>query len=463
MPMYFRRIVVPIVTMLPIGLPIVGCGPQVSVPTQRFEAHDGHVTPLASVFQPVRLFDKAGRSTKILAQRGAGPWRSPRGDVVYFVRYIIAERQKRDDQTLPTVTGTLYRADASGNNQVRVQLPRPVLPCELEVSPSGRFLAITYVPLRGNPSEHRSDLGELLLMPRHLAVYNTESGSWLPISYGWPGGHEFAWSPIRDQLLFVCPADRSAINAVGELLAQRSARARNARQGTVEADAGTLRESAATADSNSSEYPTSPVGFGRELLDFGDFFSMDLLTKAPRSTIVGFWSLDAENPVAKLRLHRPHYAGLEWMPDGRHVLLFSIDGQPAPVRAHSPGGVFPRFVCHGWDTQSGLLTRIPVPRSDAFAALPSLRDGARLLWLCGNREHDLILTDAEGSDAKAIARGVMTDFRPHWVTPHVLHFIRQCQAEPHGNEPAPVLSTLVVFDTRTMRAVKRELGTTVAP
>jgi hypothetical protein len=98
-----------------------------------------------------------------------------------------------------------------------------------------------------------------------------------------------------------------------------------------------------------------------------------------------------------------------------------------------------------------------VPKSSAFAAIPSPGKGKYLLWLCGNQVHELILTDGCGRRARQIATGVQTDFRPGWQDDHTICFIRQAET-PEGtarkNEPR---LRLVTIDIRTMKSAEREL------
>jgi hypothetical protein len=411
------------------------------------------ISPQASIDHPVCLCDDRGRVVKTLADRGAGPWRSPDGKTIYFIRFNEVRASRSSGMKAAAMTGRLLRTDASGGREHEIKLPEPVVPCEVKVSLSGQFLAIAGIQIGSSEGDTLIDEESLTYCPRSLYVLTPGKTSWKVLGpWCWPGAWEFSWSPTEDQLALAAAADPSAMVAIASQLQMQYELASRGRQDqtTTGATATTTGRTPVTATT------TSGVHYGP--FDPLRWLGTDLLSKAPRSVVVGTWSPNVPDVEFTLRLHRPYYAGFEWMPDGRHFLLFSIDGQPVgPSQSEDSDAIFPRFACHRWDTRTGALERIPVPKSSAFAAIPSPGQGKYLLWLCGNQVHELILTDAGGRRARQIAAGVQTDFRPRWQDDHTISFIKQAET-PKGTAPdsGPPLR-LVTVDVRTMKSVERDL------
>ncbi len=441
-----------------VAIMLAGCGPVLSFPTHRFEAIHGHVSPQATIGEPVRLCDARGNTIKTLAKRGAGPWRSPDGKTLYFVRLREHQVESPQTGTETRIRGELCRADPTGRNQFRLRLPEDFLPCEVKVSPTGRYLAIAGFTSSGSGS---IDDEALALLPRDLYVLGLNDRSWQLIgTMLHPGGWEFAWSPKQDLLAFAGFGDTSAMWVIAEQLALRE-RVRSAQQ-EQPASAPTTSQ----ASTRSQPTDTAPAAPGAVIVhDLSRFhptywYGTDLLSKAPRSTAACLWLPNMKTAAPLLQLHRPYYAGFHWMPDGRHLLLFGIDGEP---RLLTDDESWRWFRCHCWDVERRRLERIPVPRADAFAAYPSPGKGRQLLWICGSYVHELILTDNWGRRPRHIASEVVTVFRPHWTDEHTFCFIKQDLTEQFVDETRKAPPRLVTFDTKAMRAVERRLAPTFAP
>jgi hypothetical protein len=462
--------VLPFVVALVLG----GCEPSIIVPIHDLPVaslplHDlpvGQVKDMAaarvsadtSLYHIVQLRDDQGKVIKTLAELGAGPWRTPDGRTLFFVSYDSKEMTLPDATKVKTITGALYRAASDGENPDAIALPEEMVPCEVKVSPSGRYLAVAGIPPKLSDLPIPIDEYALNVSPRSLNVIDVKDSSTVDIGVSWPGACGFAWAPARDQLAIAPTVDPSAILMVLEHLAAR--RCLDAlRRGVTGFAQGAPAGSAATASAAASRAAQGPLsgleeGFTRNLLLFA---GIDLLLKAPRASVAALWSPGQEEPQVALRLYRPYYCGFEWMPDGRNVLLFSIEGGPVATRDDSFEVVFPRFRCHSWDTLEGKVKPIPVPRSDAFAAFPSPGKQPQLLWICGSKEHELILTDDEGRNPRSVARKVKTAFRPQWLNDHVFAYTRPAQTGAKAGPGALSRCDLVTFDTRTMKSAHREI------
>ena len=437
------------------ALTMAGCGPLVSVPTRQFEAVDGRISVVAPVYHPVRLFDQNGRVKKTLAEHGAGPWRSPDGKTIYFVRFRDRSAGHPSSATRRMITGELCRVNASGRRLAVLKKPDQIIPCEVKVSPSGRYLAIAGIE---GCTSNCTDREGLTLLPRSLYVVGLADRTWQKVGMlFWPGGWEYAWSPKQDMLAFATAFDMSAMVVIMQQLlwqeptacpeAQRS----DGHSTTTRASPGFPSNRTTSAEGRSKQEGDT------SRFDPFHWFGTDLLVKAPRSTVVGLWLPGMQRWGPVLRLHRPHYAGFEWLPDGGGMLLFGISGRPVIPSGPDDSSVFTPLTCHRWSLRRKMVEPLSMPQPDAFAAIPSPGTGKHILWLCGSHTHDLILTDSRGKSPKLIAGGIRALYRPYWRDDHTVCFVRQ-EREPglFGQIPEGP-ATLVIFDTSTGRSVEHEL------
>ncbi len=437
------------------ALTMAGCGPIVSVPTRQFEAVDGRISVVAPVYHPVHLSDKNGRIKRTLAEHGAGPWRSPDGKTIYFVRFRDQGAGHPSGATRRMITGELCRVDASGRHLAVLKMPDPIVPCEVKVSPSGRYLAIAGI--EGCTSGCTDGEG-LILLPRSLYVVGLVDRTWQKVGMlFWPGGWEYAWSPKQDMLAFATALDMSAMVVIMQQLmwqeptACPGAQQPDRRSTTTTASAGSQSDRRMSTEGRSEQEWDTPH------FDPSHWWGTDLLMKAPRSTVVGLWLPGMQGWGPMLRLHRPHYAGFEWLPDGEGMLLFGISGRPVIPSGPDDASVLTPLTCHRWSLRRKTVESVSMPQPDAYAAIPSPGTGRHLLWLCGSHTHDLILTDSRGKSPKRIAEGIRALYRPYWRDDHTVCFVRQ-EREPDlfGQIPEGP-ATLVVFDTNTGRTAEHEL------
>jgi hypothetical protein len=452
-----HRHVVLVSSCLIAGNILAGCGPIVDFPTRQIDVRHRVLMPEASVCHPVVVFDNQGRVVKTLAERGAGPWRSPDGSTIYFVRFGGPGIGVSDRHEAPASAGRLFRADALGGGESEIRLPDNVLPCEVKVSPSGRFLAVAGVQNWESGTLASIDESVLSYLPRMLYAFGLSDASWKDIGVVWPGGGEFAWSPGEDRLGVILAMDQSAMVVITALLqAQVVCTSQSEKdEHSVCAERNVPQTMTAPAGSATTSGPSSQFVSSR--FDPQRWLGTDLLSKAPRSTVVGIWLPGADQVVYRVALYRPSYAGFTWMPDGHHLLLFSIDYHPVvlPQKDGDDTG-FARFTCHCWDTQRNTLEQIPVPRPDAFAAVPAPGGGRYLLWICGNRGEALILTDARGRGPRQIATSLHTPFLPRWADANTITFLKKTESTAGGNKTEAAVH-LISVNVKTMKAVDRVL------
>ncbi len=403
-------------------------------------------------FQPVCLFDKDGHVRKTLAEFGAGPWPSPDGESLYFVRVgnadLPQDEKKIGTSTIEFESWELCRADRAGERVRVIELPVPHLPCAVKVSPSGKYLAVSLIPrAKGEPNSLAARA--LLSSPRLIGVLGVEDGSWRGfkggVGFGWPGGFEHAWSPTEDRLAICTP-----VNPAAEVL--------------VALESGVDVFRALVPDDPNAEADAKPDPAPRRILpkpeegpsgeddsdSFGLLFMRNLVSQSPRGVVVGLWQPGMESPDDLVHIYRPHYAGFHWMPDGRNILLFGIDAGPRILdESDEVGGGMRRLLCYRLDTLARKISTIPMPTSDAFLAIPPPRKGDRLLWLCGESVHSLYVSRSDGTEPKRIVKKFRTDFLPTWTDARTLCYLEKPTKKGVFTEEAPGPPTLVTVDVTT--------------